>query len=278
MGRALNNIFRIPNLLVVIGSTLSSILYGQVADSILFVPIGTERIDTIRFDSLNTIKSIEYIAHDKVLKRIYFTKEQTIRAACCYDEIGRTKWDISWYASGNIQSLWYHNMEIGQSWLENGTLDAEAKIINDTCIETYYYESAAVRKIVKKLPGYDSTHYYYLVTYCENGFKTSEDFSGKTYWYKTYYCNGKKRIIAKKGARRNYIGKFRKWNENGILVIKGQFAADEKHTNYTTIQDQGFGQKEGTWKYFDDKGKLIKIEKYKNGKLISKKEKKEKSY
>jgi antitoxin component YwqK of YwqJK toxin-antitoxin module len=241
---------------------------AQVSDSIYKIPLGTERIDTIRFDSTNTIKFIEYIAKDKVLKRLFYSKDNIIKDAETYDDIGRSIWVISWYPNGKIERIFYDNYQIGFTWYEDGILNSESKNVNDTIVETYYYESSKVRKIIKTLPAYDSTDYRYLVTYCENGFKTSEEFSGKEYTYKSYYCSGKKRTECQKGPHGHFIGKYYKWDENGILILKGQFAPDENHTHYTTIQDQSFGQKEGKWRYYDDNGKLIKTEVYEKGKLL----------
>ncbi|MEO6240313.1 MAG: hypothetical protein ABIQ40_03230 [Bacteroidia bacterium] len=74
----------------------------------------------------------------------------------------------------------------------------------------------------------------------------------------------------KRNKRGYLIGQYCKWNENGRLVIEGNFATTE--IVYTTIQDGiGFGQKEGKWKYYDNNGKLLRSEKYKKGKLIDKK-------
>jgi antitoxin component YwqK of YwqJK toxin-antitoxin module len=241
-----------------------------VNDSIYKTPVGTDRIDTIRFDSTNTIKFIEYISNDKVLKRLYYDKDNNvINGADYFDGIGRTIWEITWYSNGKVRSLWYHNMEVGQTWYEDGIIDESRTCINDTVLSTYFYKSGKTRKVVKTLSGYDSTNYYYSVTYCENGLKTSEDFSGKKYVYKSYYCNGNKEIICKKSSRDYFVGEFKKWNENGMLILKGQFVTDENNTKYLTMQDgRGFGQKEGKWKYYDDNGKLIKTEIYKNGILV----------
>jgi antitoxin component YwqK of YwqJK toxin-antitoxin module len=47
-------------------------------------------------------------------------------------------------------------------------------------------------------------------------------------------------------------GPYYLYFENGKLQISGSYNAD---------------QKDGEWKYYDDKGKLLKIENYKNGVL-----------
>ncbi len=263
-----SNFFYLINCAVLFA--FSFVANAQVNDSIYSVPKGTDRIDTIRFDSTNGIRFIEFIAQDKVLKRLFYNKEYlVISAADYYDDIGRTIWEITWYPNGKLRSLWYHNMEIGQTWYEDGKLQSNRNLSNDTVLSIFYFESGKINRIVKKLSGYDSTNYYYQVDYCENGFKRGEEFSGKEYIYRYYYCNGKKEIECKKDSNDFFVGEYKKWNAKGILILDGQFNSDRKPSNYTTIQDgKGFGQKDGNWLYYNDRGKLIKTEFYKEGKLI----------
>jgi antitoxin component YwqK of YwqJK toxin-antitoxin module len=64
------------------------------------------------------------------------------------------------------------------------------------------------------------------------------------------------------------VGIWIEYYKNGILKEKGQFK--ENHTgNWSNIYARGFCEvKVGEWKYFDEKGKLLKVEHYKDGILI----------
>ena len=240
---------------------------SQIDDSIYSVPIGTDRVDTIRLDSTKAIKLIEYISHDKVLKRLFYSPNGNLYAVEYYDEIGRIQWTITWYPDGKLRSTFYKNYQFGSSWYEDGKEDEIAICSNDTIIRTYHYESGKTRKIIKELAGYDSTHYRYSITFCENGQKTSEEFSGRIYTYHSYYCDGKKRVTCRRDAKGRFIGKYISWNENGTVGVKGHFA-NSKQIHNTSLQGEGFGQKEGKWNFYDKNGKLTKVDIYKAGTLL----------
>jgi antitoxin component YwqK of YwqJK toxin-antitoxin module len=64
------------------------------------------------------------------------------------------------------------------------------------------------------------------------------------------------------------IGKWIEYYKNGVVKEQGQFK--ENHTgDWSNIYGRGFCNVQvGLWKYFDEKGKLFKIELYKDGVLI----------
>jgi antitoxin component YwqK of YwqJK toxin-antitoxin module len=96
------------------------------------------------------------------------------------------------------------------------------------------------------------------VKYYENGNISSVDTAnlGKRI-FADYYPNGQLQML---GYEYNAIwwqvGKWQEWYENGVL--KREYFFNEDIPN----------QKEGTWKWWDEQGHLIKEEEYKNGELI----------
>jgi antitoxin component YwqK of YwqJK toxin-antitoxin module len=242
-------------------------LTAQVSDTIYRVPIGTDRIDTVRYDSTNAIKQINFYSNGKRIKIIAFYKNQNIDDAQSLDEIGRQLWYISWYPNGSQYQIYHHS--VGQVWYEDGRLKEETTCENDTCISKRYYESGQLMQMRKKFTGSDRP--IYAVDYCENGQIEREDIYGKQTTYTRYFCDGKIECKGTRNAQAYLIGKYCEWNENGVLIAKGQYS-DTKQITFLTPQTDGvLGQKDGTWKYYDDKGKLIKTEVYQNGKLISNK-------
>ncbi len=74
-----------------------------------------------------------------------------------------------------------------------------------------------------------------------------------------YYLNGQ--IIKKEKYKTNYCN-TRVFYQNGKLASKGKTKLDSVNQKYHWYYS-------GTWKYYNEKGKLITLRKYKNGDLIS---------
>jgi antitoxin component YwqK of YwqJK toxin-antitoxin module len=72
----------------------------------------------------------------------------------------------------------------------------------------------------------------------------------EAYMTRQVYTFGGDASAAEKTEQKH--GPYYMYFENGKLQISGSYNAD---------------QKDGEWKYYDDKGKLLKIENYKNGVL-----------
>jgi len=243
---------------------------GQVNDTIYFKPKLTERIDTIKYSPSGKVKLIEFIASDKVLKRIYYNENGVLTDAEVYDSIGRTLWTQRWYSNGQLNYVLYNNRTRGTTWYDNGDLKSQINCLNDTITEVSYYKNGNLRKLTKEYSLHDSTsYYYYSVAYCENGRKISEDFSGRDYKFTSYYCNGHKQAKGEKNADRYLIGKYCEWHENGKVAVKGTFSQTDSANILTGTTWSGVGQKEGKWKYYDENGKLVKVEIWKGGKMIS---------
>jgi len=165
--------------------------------------------------------------------------------------------------SDGINQYPYNSTE----WFKNGRL----KTINNE----FKDEEGKIRVIYQEwnIDGFlkyeyismkDNSKYFLQKSYYDTGqLKSSEIYLNDSVHECKYYNEFGKLIIsgfAKKGQVTDLIGLWHEWYENGVL---------KKEYNYNnTIPNQ----KEGTWKYLDEKGNLIKEEFYKNGDLIDTKE------
>jgi antitoxin component YwqK of YwqJK toxin-antitoxin module len=95
----------------------------------------------------------------------------------------------------------------------------------------------------------DSTHYISIGKY-KNGDPIKK-------WH--YYLNEK--VIKREKYKRN-ICKTTNYYDNGKIQSKGL-------TKTTTDNIETHWFYDGTWKFYDEKGKLITIRKYNNGELLS---------
>ncbi|HEY0030192.1 MAG TPA: hypothetical protein VGC65_05495, partial [Bacteroidia bacterium] len=134
----------------------------------------------------------------------------------------------------------------------------ESVIHGDTCIESTYWRSSG--KLKKKDKNYKVDGDYkwiYEELYCENGQLIRKDNPNNPAEEKVvnYYCNGKKKNeFTMHGI--NWEGPFTKWYENGQMESFGHYIKT---------------QKDGEWKYWNEKGDLLITEIYKTGVLIESK-------
>ena len=93
---------------------------------------------------------------------------------------------------------------------------------------------------------------------------TVKPYPKNKFYYLKFYAEDS--IIAFEGLRYNhqFVGQYISYHKNGQIKTKG---------NHTPIKFKRNGvikkgaQKDGTWTYFSKSGKIIRKEKYKNGKL-----------
>ena len=164
-----------------------------------------------------------------------------------------------WYKTGQLKEIiFYMNGKdtiTGIFFKENGDIDFLS------CGNTTYefYNGFLTGKIVSTDSGVTSLRYdtlgnlYWIIT--ENGGIKENKF---------YYPNYPKRQLQVYGHIDNVmfleVGKWQEWYKNGQL--KAEYYFNDSIPN----------QREGTWRWWDEQGNLIREEQYKNGQLISSKE------
>jgi antitoxin component YwqK of YwqJK toxin-antitoxin module len=128
--------------------------------------------------------------------------------------------------------------------------------------ENYYYINGKIEKQeISKFETIESDTipvFYYAKYFCENGQKTSADIClscNQVQDYVLHYCNGNIKLKTQ-WCRSSLVGKFMKFYENGKLHYEGQL----EECNPTKDIGNAHSIKVGEWKYYDEKGKLIKEE------------------
>ena len=187
---------------------------------------------------------------------------------------------ITYYRNGQIdeQCLYYDasgnslkENYLWSAWYPDGNKKGEMIFEGKKKSIVYYYHNGQVRWKDVSIMGADPKRpkaYQYVFTenFCENGQLISKDSINSTSIRKftRYFCNGQKeREFTWNGL--NVIGPWIQWYSNGKIAIEGQYPATlplRKEREYGSTKQQG------TWKYYDDKGKLIKEEIYKDGVVL----------
>jgi antitoxin component YwqK of YwqJK toxin-antitoxin module len=190
----------------------------------------------------------------------------------------------SWYPSGNLRwektpcydyktcykSLLNTN---NKSWYPDGKILSETKQIDTdlVAITTYFPNGNPCKKTYYSLSqlqidgqinqGHDVYYSNGQLDYSERVWKLYKD-------YKAYYRNGKVRYYSEvhMGCFASF-GKVISYYENGNIKFKGHFADYDEKCPIAGLQV-------GKWKFFDETGKLKKIEVCdKNGEIIKTMEK-----
>ncbi len=178
---------------------------------------------------------------------------------------GQLKNELVWPADGT-ELKYIHN-----EWYSDGKVKTVRICPTDTCVtKTYYHNGKLKKKEVGVTPSLD-----YVEEYCENGQLKYSPFNPNAkekVHIINYHCNGKKSLESNWVAG-VYAGEYKEWNENGILVLKGQYDDDPKKIESIFSGHWINLEKIGTWQYFDNSGKLLMEEFYENGKLIKTTEK-----
>ncbi len=183
-----------------------------------------------------------------------------------------------WYKEGQLGEKYAYPVEpdgIDEDtvWYPDGVIKKLAVNKDNTRQLIMYYHSKKVRQIdvslLNKKEVYPFNYdWVYTEAWCENGQLIGRDSmkSVRPFLLTSYYCNGNKRLegIIHYG---HCYGILKMWYENGQLKSLEQYE--------DTITSNGHlnraGIKTGKWSYFDEKGKLIKEEVYKDDVLIEKK-------
>jgi antitoxin component YwqK of YwqJK toxin-antitoxin module len=224
--------------------------------------------DSIK-NSLFTGTDSFYINQDriKILIVIYYESGKKIKATGYYDNGQKYREshfngsvndgsDSAWYKNGQVSfSSSYRNGVVKfpyYSWYENGKLKEfntyDQNKNTGTILE--WYPNSILKRQVSSIDtskgGYIELHYY------ENGqiCMYSELNNGRGI-NRGYYKNGQLEV---EGYFFNLhilqMGKWKEWYENGMLKREYEFSEDEPNV------------KVGEWKWYNEKGKLIKKENY----------------
>jgi antitoxin component YwqK of YwqJK toxin-antitoxin module len=190
---------------------------------------------------------------------------------------------VTYYRNGHIDEETYyhpdsckpHESWLWRSWHPDGKKKGECIYEGKKRSTIYYFRNGLVCwKDVSILGGDpkrpDDYKYVYTENYCENGQLTRQDSIGSHVIHTSifYYCNGTKRIKFNHNVA-NDFGKYYEWHENGTLSTDGQY---DEIVPPDMIAYFGASKKQGRWKYYNEKGELIKEEVYKDGVVISTKE------
>ncbi|KJS07303.1 MAG: hypothetical protein VR77_01320 [Flavobacteriales bacterium BRH_c54] len=148
---------------------------------------------------------------------------------------------ISWYSNGMLQSFYDYKrgMRTYKSWSINGVLLDESQAFNVDDPDSFIYKSY----------------------YSTGELKSEEIANSGIQPFKFYWKNGN---LSQKGNILNLpllrLGKWEEWYEDGTL--KREMFYHDSIPNYAV----------GTWKYYSEKGELIKEEVYEKNELIDTKE------
>ena len=123
---------------------------------------------------------------------------------------------------------------------------------SDTCSITNYWRNGKIKSIDTYV---NKGKYDFRLScsdsYCQNGQQIVHWCTDANFFVTRYYCSGKKQMEWTSNGI-GVEGLIIKWYENGQKLSQGNFANN---------------MQEGEWKYWDDKGKLLKVEIWKEGSL-----------
>lgn len=171
-------------------------------------------------------------------------------------------WKEDYYMNGKLLHKGFYvdgQIKVFKNFYESGQIERSI-IVSDPAHSSVdiYYPSGTVRKQILYFSGNAQNEYSFF----PNGNKASVIEKDKEaqilYKEQKYFENGnpsKEISIVDKKAKK-YLEK--EYYENGRVKVEGQSSYKPESKNY---------EKEGEWAYYNEKGQLIKKEKYKNGKL-----------
>lgn len=171
-------------------------------------------------------------------------------------------WQEDYYMNGKLLHKGFYvdgQIKVFKNFYESGQIERSI-VVSDPAHSSVdiYYPSGTVRTQILYFSGNAQNEYSFF----PNGNKASvieKDKEAKTlYKEHKFYENGnplKEISIIDKKAKK-YSEK--EYYENGKVKVEG-------HTSYKT--DSQDYEKDGDWAYYNEKGQLVKKEKYKNGKL-----------
>jgi|GEM_PF-2851725 len=187
--------------------------------------------------------------------------------------------DTTFYRNGSIDEIFYRNglKEIEfyiMGWYPDGKKKEEQVFKGDQKIETFYYSSGNIKAIETFLKIHNDPAYFlwvYTKRFCENGTVIVQDSANSLMVRKIerHFCDGSKEAEFTL-FQGHALGKYRFWYPNGQPKIDGQFIDTIERKKINDYNDKAWG-KQGKWSYYNENGKLIKEEMYKDGEVLSEK-------
>lgn len=171
-------------------------------------------------------------------------------------------WQEDYYINGNLLHKGFYvdgQIKVFKNFFESGQIERSIVVSDPVrCSVDIYYPNGTVRTQILYYSGTAQNEYSFF----PNGSKATvlEKDKDAKYIYRNskYYENGAPAtefsLVDKKAKK--YSEK--EYYENGKVKVEGYTCYKEDAKDY---------QKEGDWSYYNEKGQLIKKEKYKNGAL-----------
>ncbi len=171
-------------------------------------------------------------------------------------------WQEDYYINGNLLHKGFYvdgQIKVFKNFFESGQIERSIVVSDPArCSVDIYYPNGTVRTQILYYSGTAQNEYSFF----PNGSKATvlEKDKDAKYIYRNskYYENGAPAtefsLVDKKAKK--YSEK--EYYENGKVKVEGYTCYKEDAKDY---------QKEGDWSYYNEKGQLIKKEKYKNGAL-----------
>ena len=179
------------------------------------------------------------------------------------------------YESGKLKiiSNYFGNIQVGQSLFYDTT---------GNLLENEFYNAGRLVQRQEYLPN-GTLESFISRTYEEVKNKGEKSYT-TTYFDKVlkYYSTGELKSIVTLNKDEEQTGKFIEYWENGFVKLEGEFKDGKKNGIFREFYQNGNTKFEGLIKnnipqnkqyYSNDKGKNIKIQSWKNGKLVATEEK-----
>lgn len=172
-----------------------------------------------------------------------------------------------YFKNGKLRSEWDYNTPLvplyppGKEWYADGKVKTDRTQSADTVYETKYFPNGKISTYNK----WDKNGMWVQhKEQCENG-QVLIDYNptvSNPVAVKKYYCDGQVRAEYNWYAF-GYTGLYKEYHANGKISVQGQYT--EKPADQAVFM----ARKNGTWIFYDDKGKVTKKEKWENGRLTA---------
>jgi antitoxin component YwqK of YwqJK toxin-antitoxin module len=222
-------------------------------------------IDTIHTKELR-IDKIIYTYKDSVVNHWFWDNGQ-MRRRFTIDSLGNCIGKTtSWFEDGKVQrnGLCMYKTIIDTSWYENRIIQSLRNVLDGEGKQQFFDEQGNLTTILY----YKNGSEYKNEEYCLDGFIRDVRYNRKEpYNFKSFYCNKNPQTEGAFYDNFCFVGPYKHWYENRVLKEEGTYV------NYSESSKLKCETKIGIWKYYDEKGELIKLEEYDNcGKLVKSKE------
>lgn len=171
-------------------------------------------------------------------------------------------WQEDYYSNGKVLHKGFYvdgQIKAFKNFYENGQIERSFNAPDPArCSVDIYYPNGKVQKQILYYNGKAQNEY----TYFTNGNPESVIEKDKEVQYifkkNSYYESGQTASIFELIDKKNKKYSSKEFYENGAIKEEGVLSFNLEKKSY---------DKDGEWVYFDEKGQLVKKEKYNNGKL-----------